>query len=65
MSVNKPDNAGSAPVAQVRQLDELSSSQIGKRLRSIYDEVVNEPVPDKFTNLLDSLERAEKERSNG
>jgi hypothetical protein len=47
----------------VRPLDELSSSQIGKRLKSMYDEVVREPVPDKFMSLLENLERAEKERA--
>lgn len=53
------------PANQRKALDDLSSSHIGKRLRSMYDEVVREPVPDKFTSLLENLERAEKERSNG
>jgi hypothetical protein len=30
---------------------------IGRQLRAVYDEIVNEPVPDKFVQLLSNLER--------
>ena len=30
---------------------------ISRQLRAIYDEVVNEPVPDRFVKLLEELER--------
>ena len=30
---------------------------IGKQLRAVYDEILNEPVPDKLIRLLDELER--------
>ncbi|WP_272906834.1 NepR family anti-sigma factor [Hyphobacterium sp. SN044] len=36
---------------------------IGRRLREFYDEVVNEPVPDDFMDLLSKLDRAEEEES--
>jgi len=32
-------------------------AHIGRHLRSLYDEVVNEEVPDKFLALLQELER--------
>ncbi len=32
-------------------------AHIGRHLRAIYDEVVNEDVPDKFLTLLRELER--------
>jgi len=32
-------------------------AHIGRQLRAVYDEVVNEPVPDKFVRLLEELER--------
>jgi hypothetical protein len=32
--------------------------EIGKRLRTIYDDVINEPVPSKFIELLEKLERS-------
>lgn len=42
------------------KLNELAVSKIGQRLRAQFDEVVNEPVPDRFVNLLNQLEAAEK-----
>ncbi|WP_099864840.1 NepR family anti-sigma factor [Pararhizobium haloflavum] len=65
MSANDTEDAGGGAHNQHQPLEDLSSSHIGKRLKSIYDEIVSEPVPDKFTSLLESLERAEKGRSNG
>lgn len=64
MTGNNSDADGSGLGKSQKQLDDLSSSQIGKRLKSMYDEVVSEPVPDKFMDLLASLEQAEKGRSH-
>lgn len=36
-------------------LDSLAQKRIGKELKSIYDEVVNEPIPDDMLDLLDRL----------
>ena len=38
---------------KVAQLNE----HIGKELRSMFDDVVAEPVPDRFRELLDELEK--------
>lgn len=47
-------------------LDQLAQSKIGKILRDGYDEVVKEPVPDKFLTLLASLEASEEaDKDNG
>lgn len=37
-------------------LDAAVQSHIGRRLRSIFDEVASQPVPDRFLALLDQLE---------
>ncbi|WP_306117510.1 MULTISPECIES: NepR family anti-sigma factor [unclassified Roseitalea] len=37
--------------------------QIGQRLKSAYQAMVEAPVPDRFTALLGELERAEAERA--
>jgi len=37
-------------------LDPLVQSHIGRRLRSMFDEVASQPVPDRFLELLDQLE---------
>lgn len=39
-------------------------SAIGQRLRAYYDDVANEPVPDRFLALLDALDAADTS-SNG
>ena len=33
------------------------SNQIGRKLRAMFDDVVAEPVPEKFHKLLEELER--------
>jgi hypothetical protein len=38
-------------------------AHIGRQLRAVYDEVVNEPVPDKFVRLLEELERKQAKGS--
>ncbi|WP_246717399.1 NepR family anti-sigma factor [Oricola nitratireducens] len=45
------------------KLDDLAASQIGKKLRAKFDEVLSEPVPDRFVDLLNKLEAAEKKQS--
>jgi hypothetical protein len=35
--------------------------QIGRQLRAVYDEVVEEGVPDRFLRLLEELERKKAE----
>ena len=40
-------------------LDGASRTGIEDRLRAMFDEVASEPVPDRFVELLDRLERTE------
>jgi Anti-sigma factor NepR len=39
-------------------VDPKIQQAIGKHLRTVYDDVINEPVPDKFMELLEKLERS-------
>lgn len=39
-------------------VDPRVQNEIGKHLRAIYDDVINEPVPNKFMDLLEQLERS-------
>ena len=43
------------------KLDTDLQAHIGRQLRAVYDEVVNEPVPDKFIRLLEELERKQSD----
>ena len=40
-------------------LEPASRSGIEQRLRAMFEEVASEPVPDRFVELLDQLERSE------
>jgi len=46
--------AGAKPAQRKRQVEFQDS--IGKELRNLYDDVVAQPVPDRFLNLLNQLE---------
>jgi hypothetical protein len=37
-----------------------ANSEIGRKLKQYYDELVSDEVPDRFTQLLSQLERAER-----
>ena len=52
----KPDEGPALEEARLRQ------QAIGVKLRHMFDEVVNEPVPDEF---LDILRRADEKRGGG
>jgi hypothetical protein len=39
-------------------MDPRIQTEIGKHLRAIYDDVISEPVPSKFMDLLEQLERS-------
>jgi hypothetical protein len=51
-SIPNPSAAG-----QPAALDPDLQAHIGRQLRLVYDEVANEPVPDRFLKLLKELER--------
>lgn len=36
-----------------------ANSEIGRKLRQFYDEIVSDAVPDRFSQLLSQLEQAE------
>jgi hypothetical protein len=40
------------------RVDPRVQSEIGKHLRAMYDDVIKEPVPTKFIELLEKLERS-------
>jgi hypothetical protein len=42
------------------QLNPEIQAKIGQQLSKIYDEVVNQGVPDRFRDLLDRLEQPDK-----
>ena len=58
MSVGRKDPTASPPPPDE---DENGTSQksdwIGANLREVYDETLNEPVPDRFLEILNKIEK--------
>ena len=59
----RADTPGHSPLDSSGQLDLRVQTEIGKRLRAIYDDVINEPVPNKFMELLEKLERSTTQKN--
>lgn len=47
---------------QSRKGDKLTRQQVGSKLKQLYADIVAEPVPDRFMELIDKLGSAEPER---
>jgi hypothetical protein len=39
-------------------LDNVSQGRIGDQLRAMYDDLIQQPVPDRFKDLLDQFDKA-------
>lgn len=50
-----PSDSGQDEGAKKPRLSEDSQAMIGLKLRELYDDVVSEPVPDRFLELLGKL----------
>jgi hypothetical protein len=59
----RTEGQGHNPAGGSGQLDLRVQTEIGKRLRAIYDDVINEPVPNKFMELLEKLERSTTQKN--
>ena len=64
MAKRKPDREQDQPAptpAASAGSDFALHEHIGRQLRGIFDEVVTQPVPEKFRKLLDELERKQSD----
>ena len=64
MAKEKPDREPEHPPATDATPtggDFAVHEHIGRQLRGIFDEVVTQPVPEKFRKLLDELERKQSD----
>jgi hypothetical protein len=52
-------DAGTTPVKTEAKLGRDIQAKIGQQLRALYDDVVNQGVPDRFANLLDRLDKTD------
>jgi O-acetyl-ADP-ribose deacetylase (regulator of RNase III) len=56
-NMNNPAEAGTKP--RSGGLDRQIQAKIGQQLRAMYDEVVDQGVPDRFAELLKKLDGAQ------
>jgi len=59
-----PEGSLSDKLAPNPKLDSTSQKRIGDQLRAMYDELVQQPVPDRFKLLLEQLDKKDKETSS-
>ncbi len=45
------------------QLSQNLQGHLGRQLRAVYSELIHEPMPDKFSRLLEELAASQKEKS--
>ena len=57
-----PEASLSAELSPEPKLDSVSQGRIGDQLRAMYDDLMQQPVPDRFKDLLDQLEKARAAR---
>lgn len=54
-----PEGSLSAELSLEPKLDGVSRGRIGDQLRAMYDDLMQQPVPERFKDLLDQLEKAQ------
>ena len=55
-----PDGSHSEDPALEPGLDRVIQARIGDQLRAMYDNLMQQPIPDRFSELLGRLERGEE-----
>ncbi len=59
--MQKPQDAETRAARASKNADPLgANSEIGRKLKQYYDDLVSEDIPDRFADLLSKLEQAEK-----
>jgi hypothetical protein len=51
------ENGSGGTLATDPKLDSGSQKRIGDQLRAMYDELMQQPVPDRFRDMLDQLDK--------
>ena len=59
---NKPEAGRSPARRRGPSANKEAHALIGRHLRSIYDDVLNQPIPDRFIDLLQKLEDDKRDK---
>jgi hypothetical protein len=60
-----PGASTNAKLGTDPKLDSGSQKRIGDQLRAMYDELMQQPVPDRFRDLLDKLDKQDPSKGGG
>lgn len=60
-----PKTLNDGPSDEVPRLDRQIQARIGEQLRSMYDELLHQPIPDRFADLLGQLDADKTKRKSG
>jgi hypothetical protein len=58
-----PEEALPDPSSSDPKLDRGIQTRIGDQLRAMYDELMEQPVPDRFRDLLSKLDQSNEEKA--
>ncbi len=58
-----PDASVNDKLSSEAKLDRTIQTRIGDQLRAMYDDLMQQPVPDRFAHLLSQLEQGDEEAS--
>jgi hypothetical protein len=58
-----PDASLNDKLSSNPRLDRTIQTRIGDQLRAMYDELMQQPVPDRFADLLAKLEQNDEEKA--
>jgi len=59
-----PDEGDKQKSPKASRLDRNTRAKLGQQLRAVYDEVVSEGVPSRFTELLNGLNNEGKQNAH-
>jgi hypothetical protein len=60
-----PAQTQAPPSPPAQSLEADVQAHLGRQLRAVYDEMASQPVPDRFIQLLDALERRQRPAAAG
>jgi hypothetical protein len=58
-----PEASVTKELAQEPSLDRVIQERIGTQLRAMYDDLMQQPVPDRFADLLGKLDKRDEKAS--
>ena len=62
--ISNPSDKSGRDKGSAASIDDEIQNHLGRQLQSIYDDVLHQPVPERFMNLLRELDEAAKKNAD-